>query len=99
VTVIEKQPRNASLDEVVDALWAWGKATPEGAAVCGTAANRLLAVNPAEFVMANRAARDAAVLGMSRQIALDVVQGLPATASVDDILVSIATWRWHDATD
>jgi hypothetical protein len=98
--VIEKQPRDASFDEIVDALWAWGMTEPADADACSAGANRMLALNPAELVMANRAARDAAILGMSRQIALEVVQGLPEPASVDDILVAVATWHWpDDATD
>ncbi len=66
-------PHDARLDEIIDALWAWAMTEPAGADACSAGANRLLAPNPAEFVMANWAVRDAAVLGMSRQIALDVV--------------------------
>jgi len=96
VAVIGGQSRDASLDEIVDALWAWSMAMPEGATMCSTAANRVLAVNPAELVMASRAARDAAILGVSRQIALEVVHALPVQASVDDVLVAVATWHWPD---
>ena len=39
------------------------------------------------------AASDAVILGVSRQIALDVVQALPERASLEDILVAVTTWH------
>lgn len=96
MAVIEMQPLDASIDEIVDALWAWSMATPEGAAVCSTPANRVLAVNPAELVMASRAAQDVKVLGISRQVTLDVVDALPEQALLEDILFAVATWHWPD---
>jgi hypothetical protein len=94
--VIEKQPRDASLDEIVEALWLWSAGTLEGAAASSAAASRMLAVNPAGLVMAGRAARDAVILGLSRQIALDVVHALPGQASLDDVQAAVATWHWPD---
>jgi hypothetical protein len=96
LAIIEQLPQDMSLDEISDALWAWVTAEPAGAHACGIVERRLLAINPAELVLANRAARDAVILGASRQIALEVVQALPEQASLDDIIVAIATWRWSD---
>jgi hypothetical protein len=94
--VIQQVPQDAYLDEIIDALWAWGMTQPAGADACRLAEGRILAINPAELVLATRAARDVAIVGMSRQIALDVVDTLPEHASLDDILVSTTAWRWPD---
>jgi len=96
MAVIEKQSRDASFDEIIDAIWAWNMTEPAGSDACTAAVNRLVAVNPAVLVMAGRAARDAVILGMSRQIALDVVQALPEHALPDDILFAVASWHWPD---
>jgi hypothetical protein len=95
-SVIDTMPRDASLDEIIDALWAWGVAQQAGDEACKIASQRILAVNPAELVMAGRAARDAAILGASRQIARDVVDAMPEQASLEDILFAVVTWRWPD---
>ena len=96
MAIIENQPRDASLDEIINALWTWSTGTPQVAAAWGAAASRLLTLNPAELVMASRASRDAVILGLSRQIALDVVHGLPEQAPLEELLVAVATWDWPD---
>jgi hypothetical protein len=54
--------------------------------------------DPGTLVVASRAARDAMVLGVSRQVALGAVEALPEQASFSDIVVAIATWHWPDDT-
>lgn len=96
LAVIERLPPDAYLDEIVDALWTWSSVQPGGDEACTSAANWLLAINPAELVMAGRAAQDAKVLGMSRQIALDVVHALREHALLEEIPLAVATWHWPD---
>ena len=99
MAVIENLPKDASFDEIVDGLWVWSMAIPEGAAACTLLAKRNLAVNPAELVMASRAARDIAVLGQSRQIAVEVVQALPDDATLEDVLFAVTIWHWPDEVE
>jgi hypothetical protein len=91
-SVIDTMPHDASLDEIIDALWAWGMAQPTGDEACQIASQRILALNPAVLVMAGRAARHASICGISRNVALDVVHALPERASLDDVLVAVSTW-------
>jgi hypothetical protein len=96
LAVIEELPQDATMDGIIDALWEWSKGEPAGAKACSSAANRILAANPAELVMANGAARHAEILGIGRQTALEIVQNLPDQTTLDDILVAFATWHWPE---
>src|SRR4051812_16952039 len=84
MVVIQQVPQDAYLDEIVDALWAWSMTQPAGADACRFAERRILATNPAELVLAHRAARHADIVGMSREVALETVQALPEQASLGD---------------
>jgi hypothetical protein len=96
LAVIEQLPSDASLDEITAAIWARSTAEPGGADACSIAASRLTATDPVALVLADRAARTAAILGKCWQIALDVVQALPEHALLDDVIVAAATWQWPD---
>jgi hypothetical protein len=91
---IEQLPNDVILDEIVAAIWQWSSADAGGAYACNVAASRVMTTDPVTLVLANRSARDAAILGVSRQAALSVVRRLPDSASVSDILVALATWCW-----
>ena len=94
--LIERLPEDVSPDEIIDALWAWATADPASVEMCGVAERRLGAIHPVELVIASRATRQAVILGMSRQIAVDIVGRLPEHASLDDVLVAVTLWRKPD---
>ena len=98
LTVIEQLPEDASLDEIADAIWARGTAEQAETQALSHGTSRLLASDPVTLVIANRAARDATLLGLSRQIAFGVVQALPDHATFEDVVVAITTWHWPDDT-
>lgn len=91
--LIQQLPDDVTLDEII---WALDAELMFASSSRAISARIISTMEPQHLVDADRSARMMAILGISRQVACDIVTGLPDDITLDEIIGRLSVWSWPD---